>query len=109
MLTLPIMRSTFSRTCGPDARLSYRSDAKPARESSSAMSRALPLAPGRSGVFQSRSVGPLPATRTAAGNGPLPNGRSKVPRTVIESVCQSTSELSLFIVIPSTSARATFS
>src|SRR5690348_14189936 len=59
------------------------------------MIRALPLVPGRSGVFQSRSVGPLPATKTIAGNGPAPDGRTTVPRMVIESICHSTSVLLL--------------
>jgi hypothetical protein len=41
--------------------------------------RALPLEPGRRGEFQSRSVGPLPATITTAGKGPGPSGLTNVP------------------------------
>lgn len=55
----------------------------PALANASARSRPLPLLPGRSGEHQSPSVGPLPATRTTAGNGPSPSGRVRVPRMVI--------------------------
>jgi hypothetical protein len=47
--------------------------------------------PGKSGEHQSRSVGPLPATRTTAGNAPSPSGRSTVPAIVIPSSCHDTS------------------
>jgi hypothetical protein len=57
------------------------------------MSGALPFEPERSGVFQSRSVGPLPATKMIAGKGPFPGGRTSVPRIVIESSSHSTSTL----------------
>src|SRR5207302_4490649 len=49
------------------------------------MRRALPLDPGSSGEFQSRSVGPLPATITTAGNGPGPAGLTSVPYMVVAS------------------------
>ena len=41
--------------------------------------------PASSGEFQSRSVGPLPATITTAGNGPGPDGLTNVPYTVVAS------------------------
>ena len=48
-------------------------------------SRALPWVPGSSGVFQSRSVGPLPATNTTPGKGAAPSGMTSVPSTVVDS------------------------
>src|SRR6516162_1889977 len=63
----------------------------PAAANALARSRPLPLVPGRSGEHQSRSVGPLPATRTTAGNGPSPPGRVMVPYMVMPSSCQVTS------------------
>ena len=53
--------------------------------------RPLPLVPGSSGEHQSRSVGPLPATSTTAGNGPSPSGSMRVPRMVMPSSRQLTS------------------
>src|SRR4051812_15475786 len=56
------------------------------------MSLALPRDPGSSGEFQSRSVGPLPATITTPANGPPPGGLTSVALIGIASSCQLTSE-----------------
>jgi hypothetical protein len=63
----------------------------PASANASAKSLALPLVPGSRVEHQSRSVGPLPATKTTAGNGPLPAGSVSVPRIVMPSSDQLTS------------------
>src|SRR5690348_16649971 len=66
----------------------------PAWANASASRWALPLGPGSSGEFQSRSVGPLPATMTTAGNGPAPDGLTTVPSMVVASSGQLISALS---------------
>ena len=91
MLILPTSRRAFSCRCGPDGRLSYRSVMNPSRVRASASRRPLQLVPESRGEHQSRSVGPLPATKTIPGCGPAPAGLVRVPFTGISSTSQAIS------------------
>lgn len=69
----------------------YRSVTNPSRVRASASMRPLQLVPGIRGEHQSRSVGPLPATKTTPGCGPVPAGLVRVPYTGIPSTSQAIS------------------
>src|SRR5664279_2041097 len=65
----------------PVPALSNRTTTAPCEASASASSLPLPLVVLISGLFQSRSVGPLPANNTTAGYLPSAPGRTSVPGT----------------------------
>src|ERR1043165_1729869 len=80
----------------PTAALSNRKTIIPCDASASASSFALPFFDGSSGLFQSRSVGPLPAISTTAAYGPLPlAGFTSVPGTAFPPDVNETSSLAV--------------
>ena len=68
---------------------------KPWRASASANNLALPLLPGKAGVHQSRSVGPLPATNITAARASRSRGAVMVPDTGMSMTSQETSSFSI--------------
>ena len=67
----------------PVDNLSYRTLATPSVASTSASDRSVSIDPGTAGVLPLRSVGPLPASSTAAGTGALAcGGIRRLPCTV---------------------------